>query len=98
MLVAIPTAVVEAFNLDTLHPGTVLRLRTKHHWKYLLEADPDGSVHVVLSDVTGSVGSAKYRGKHKIEPEYKVLAVNKTFKYGKILTAILADISILPPQ
>jgi len=98
MLVAIPEKTVPQYDLNTLPPGIILRLRTHHHWKYLLEADSDGYIHVVLSDVTGSVGSAKYRGRHLIEKGYTTLAVNNTFKYGKLLTAILAEIAILAPQ
>ncbi|TSC61240.1 MAG: hypothetical protein G01um101448_1162 [Parcubacteria group bacterium Gr01-1014_48] len=89
---------VASLDLNALPLGTIIRIKPHHHWKYLLEIDELGgrrAVHVVLSDKTGNVGSAKYRGLYVVRPEYMTIEIGKQFKYGNILTAVLAEISIL---
>ena len=89
--------IVQSIDLATLRIGTIVRLKTRHHWKYLLQIDEVNGkrvVHVVLSDRTGSVGNAKYRGAYVIDTAYTVLVVGKQFKYEKILTAVLAEIGL----
>ena len=89
--------VVRSIDLGILPIGAIVRLRTRHHWKYLLliaEFNGKRVVYVVLSDRTGSVGNAKYRGAYVIDPTYMVLTVGEQFKYGKILTAALTEIGL----
>ena len=91
--------VVPSADLNTLPIGTIIRLQTLGHWKYLLQIDEkDGVrvVHVVLSDKTGDVGSAKYRGSYRIQPDYAILSNKTRFKYGNLLTAILGEVALLP--
>lgn len=89
--------IVPSLDLSTLPMGTIVRLKTQQHSKYLLQVDEfrgKRAVHVVLSDKTGTVGSVKYRGLYPVRPEYMVLEIGKQFKYELILTPVLAEIGL----
>lgn len=99
MLITTDVTIVRSVDLQTLPIGAIVRLKTLHHTKYLLQVDElkgKRAVHVILSDKTGSVGSAKYRGLHVVRPEYMTVKVGEQFKYENILTTILAEIDLLP--